>query len=59
MTGDDILGRLDELIAGGHPLDNMETGRPLTDIRDRVLSANAYLGMAPIVEALHAAAPTW
>jgi hypothetical protein len=52
VTGDDILDRLDQLIAGGHPLDNMETGKPLADIRDRVLSANAYLGMAPIVEAL-------
>jgi acyclic terpene utilization AtuA family protein len=56
VTGDDILGRLDELIAGGHSLNNMETGRPLTDIRDRVLSANAYLGMAPIVEALRGGA---
>jgi acyclic terpene utilization AtuA family protein len=52
VTGDDILGRLDELIGRGHLLANMETGRPLSDIRDRVLSANAYLGMAPIVEAL-------
>jgi hypothetical protein len=52
VTGDDILGRLDELIGRGHLLANMETGRPLTDIRDRVQSANAYLGMAPIVEAL-------
>jgi hypothetical protein len=52
VTGDDILGRLDELIAKGHPLENMETGQPLADIRTRVLSANAYLGMAPIVEAL-------
>jgi hypothetical protein len=52
VTGDDILGRLDQLIGEGHPLTNMETGRPLADIRDRVLSANAYLGMAPIVEAL-------
>jgi Acyclic terpene utilisation family protein AtuA len=56
VTGDDILGRLDELITGGHPLNNMESGRPLADIRDRVLSANAYLGMAPIVEALRAGA---
>jgi hypothetical protein len=52
VSGDDILGRLDELIARGHPLSDMETGRPLSEIRDKVLSANAYLGMAPIVEAL-------
>ncbi|HZA98834.1 MAG TPA: acyclic terpene utilization AtuA family protein [Gemmatimonadales bacterium] len=56
VTGDDILGRLDELIAAGHPLANMETGRPLADIREQVLSANAYLGMAPIVEALRGGA---
>ena len=52
VTGDDILDRLDDLIARGHALSDMETGRPLADVRDRVLSANAYLGMAPIVEAL-------
>jgi hypothetical protein len=56
VSGDDILGRLDELIAAGHTLDNMETGRPLSDIREQVLSANAYLGMAPIVEALRGGA---
>jgi hypothetical protein len=56
VSGDDILGRLDELIAAGHPLADMETGRPLADIRERVLSANAYLGMAPIVEALRGGA---
>jgi hypothetical protein len=56
VTGDDILGRLDELIGRGHLLANMETGRPLADIRDRVQSANAYLGMAPIVEALRGGA---
>ena len=56
MTGDDILGRLDELIGRGHTLADMETGRPLSEIRDRVLSANAYLGMAPMVEALRGGA---
>jgi hypothetical protein len=56
VSGDDILGRLDELIARGHALSDMETGRPLSDIRDQVLSANAYLGMAPIVEALRGGA---
>jgi len=56
VTGDDILGRLDQLIAAGHPLSDMETGRPLAEIRDKVLSANVYLGMAPIVEALRGGA---
>ena len=56
VTGDDILGRLDELIGKGHALSDMETGRPLSEVRDRVLSANAYLGMAPIVEALRGGA---
>ena len=52
VTGDDLLGRLDGLIARGHDLKNLDTGRPLHDVRDRVLSANAYLGAAPVVEAL-------
>jgi hypothetical protein len=52
VTGDDLLPRLDELIAAGHALKNMETGEPLSSVRDRVLSANAYLGSKPIVEAL-------
>ena len=52
VTGDDLLPRLDELIARGHALANMDTGEPLSTIRDRVLSANAYIGSTPIVEAL-------
>jgi len=52
VTGDDILDRLDELLARGHELRDLDTGRPLSDIRDRVRSANAYLGMAPVVQAL-------
>ena len=53
----DVSGRLDEpevehlspaLHAAGHELRNMETGAPLSDIRDRVFSANAYIGMEPI-----------
>ncbi|HEU4564362.1 MAG TPA: acyclic terpene utilization AtuA family protein [Gemmatimonadaceae bacterium] len=52
ITGDDLLPRLDELMAHGHPLANMETGEPLASVRDRVLSANAYIGAGPIVEAL-------
>lgn len=52
VTGDDILGRLDTLLADGHELRNMDTGEPLAAVRDRVLSANAYIGSTPIVEAL-------
>lgn len=52
VLGDDLHGRLDELLASGEPLAHMDTGRPLSDVRTSVLSANAYLGAAPIVEAL-------
>ncbi len=52
VHGDDILDRLEELISHGHTLDHMETGRPLTDVLDRVQSANAYIGAGPMVEAL-------
>jgi acyclic terpene utilization AtuA family protein len=52
VTGDDLLGRLDELMKAGHMLANMDTGDPLSTVRDRVLSANAYIGSEPIVEAL-------
>lgn len=52
VTGDDLLPRLDELMAAGHELAHMETGEPLSTVRDRVLSANAYIGSVPIIEAL-------
>jgi hypothetical protein len=52
VTGDDLLPRIDELLASGHELRNIDTGDPLTTVRDRVLSANAYIGSVPIVEAL-------
>lgn len=52
VSGDDLLGRVDQLLADGHALANLDTGRPLRDVRDRLQSVNAYLGAAPIVEAL-------
>lgn len=52
VTGDDLLDRLDLLTAEGEAFANMDTGRPLSDVRSQVRSANAYLGMAPVVEAL-------
>jgi hypothetical protein len=52
VTGDDLMDRLDSLTADGEPFRNMEDDRPLSDVRHEVRAANAYLGMAPIVEAL-------
>jgi hypothetical protein len=52
VTGDNLLPRLDELLASGHELRNMDTGEPLSVVRDRVIAANAYIGSTPIVEAL-------
>src|SRR5262245_29137287 len=52
VAGDDLLPRLDELMAAGQPLANLDTGESLATVRPRVVSANAYLGARPIVEAL-------
>jgi hypothetical protein len=56
VTGDDIMPRLDELLGRGIELRNMDTGEPLASVRDRIQSANAYLGAWPMVEALNAGA---
>jgi len=52
VTGDDILDRLDEFIDKGIDINSMDTGEPLAAIRDKVQSANVYLGAGPLVEAL-------
>jgi len=52
VTGDDVLDRLDQLIASGAPLTHLDDGRPLAAVRDRVLSANVYLPSTAIAEAL-------
>jgi hypothetical protein len=52
VTGDDIMPRIDELLSRGIELRNMDTGEPLSTVRDSIQSANVYLGAAPLVEAL-------
>jgi hypothetical protein len=52
VLGDDILDSLDNLLAAGHEMRNMDTGEPLSTIREEIQSANAYLGAFPIAEAL-------
>lgn len=54
VQGDDLMPSLDRLMAQGHSFVNMDTGRPLSTVRDRVVSANAYLGAGAIVAALAA-----
>jgi hypothetical protein len=51
VAGDDIFDRLDALLADD-PLLHLDRGEPLASVRERVLSANVYLGAPPIVEAL-------
>ncbi len=52
VTGDDVFGRVDEFLAKGYEMRNLDTGEPLAAVRDRLLSGNAYLGAFPLAEAL-------
>jgi hypothetical protein len=52
VEGDDVLGRLDEWRAAGHPLAHMDTARPLAEAGLQPLTANAYLGGWGIAAAL-------
>ncbi len=52
VEGDDLLGRLGELMAAGHDLANTDSGQRLADAGVTPLTANAYLGGLPIAEAL-------
>ena len=52
VTGDDLLSRLGDLLAGGEPLANIETGEPLTLSGPPIVTTNAYLGAFPLAEAL-------
>ncbi|SDN95762.1 Protein of unknown function [Paenibacillus sp. yr247] len=52
VTGDDVRDRLDDWEQQGISLHHMEDGRNLGSIRDRLVFANAYLGIGSVVEAL-------
>ncbi len=52
VLGDDVFGRIDDFLGDGLSMRNMDTGAPLVTIRDRILSANAYIGAFPLAEAL-------
>ncbi len=52
IEGDDILQRIPDLIAAGDELANMDDGRPLSIVAERVTSANVYIGAGPVAECL-------
>lgn len=52
VTGDDLLPELAALQTAGVDFVNLDTGQPLAELTASVVCANAYLGAAPIVEAL-------
>lgn len=53
IEGDDLLQRIDEIVASGIPMVNMDTGATdFTRIRSKVVAANAYTDASGIIEAL-------
>ncbi len=52
VTGDDLLPRLSDLITEGERFTNTDTGAPLSLDGPPIVTASAYLGAFPIVEAL-------
>ena len=52
VHGDDVFARLDEFAAKGYEMRDMDTGEPISTIRGRIQSANAYIGAFPLAEAL-------
>jgi hypothetical protein len=52
VSGDDLLPRLDQLLAEGHGFYHLDSDEDLATVRPRVVSANAYLGAPPLVAAL-------
>ena len=53
VSGDNVLGRLSDLQAAGEELHHLETGEKFADqTNQNFVTANVYLGAAPLVEAL-------
>jgi hypothetical protein len=56
VEGDDLTGRIDDLLATGHDLAHLDTGQPLAAAGVKPVTANAYLGGWGITAALAAGA---
>lgn len=56
VEGDNVLPLLQASDGGSTHFSNLDTGRDIREVRDRLITANAYLGSQGIVDALQAGA---
>lgn len=54
IEGDNITDRLNDWFPETEQLSNMETGERFDSVKDKIQSANAYLGIPPLLKALEA-----
>lgn len=52
VTGDDLMGKIDELLASGVAFDNMDDVGDFTQIKDKIVNANVYFGHEPTLACL-------
>ena len=52
IDGDDIMTNIDSLESQGETFTNMETSECFSKVKDSIISANVYFGVAPVAEAL-------
>ncbi|MGE3314164.1 MAG: acyclic terpene utilization AtuA family protein [Planctomycetaceae bacterium] len=52
VGGDDLFPHLDRCMEAGESFSNFETGEPFATVRQKLVSANVYLGARGIVDAL-------
>ena len=52
VEGDNIIDKIDEYIDSGVNFDNLDNGKDILDIRDKICSANIYIDSFVVAEAL-------
>lgn len=52
VLGDDLKDQIPRLMEKGHEFINMDNGRKIDEIKDKILNANVYFGREPIIKAL-------
>ena len=53
VLGDDIKDQMDDLIAQGLQFRNIDNGKHINEIKDKIVNVNVYHGHEPIVECLN------